>query len=212
MSGPDPNNPYPVAGHTRVGMLRALVTRPNIEVGDFSYYDDPAGPERFQDACVLHHYDFLGDKLIIGKFCAIASDVRFIMNGANHLMRGFSTYPFNIMGGGWEEGLAFEDVLAEGRGDTIVGNDVWIGMEAMILPGVTISDGAIIGARAVVSTDVAPYSIVAGNPARRVRDRFESRIVSELLTLAWWDWPIDKITRNVNAIRGADLAALQSAV
>ncbi len=129
-NGPNPGIKHPIPMHTRVGFLKALVTAENIEIGDFTYYDDPDGPDLFQTKCVLHHYPFIGDRLIIGKFCAIAEGARFIMNGANHAMSGFSTYPFNIFGHGWEEGFDPETWQRELRGDTVVGNDVWIGMEA----------------------------------------------------------------------------------
>ena len=136
MNGPNPSIKHPMPMHKRIGFLKPLVDAGNIEIGDFTYYDDPDGPDLFQQKCVLHHYPFIGDKLIIGKFCAIAEGARFIMNGANHAMSGFSTYPFNIFGHGWEEGFDVATWQQEMRGDTIVGNDVWIGMEAVILPGV----------------------------------------------------------------------------
>jgi virginiamycin A acetyltransferase len=211
MEGPNPAIKHPIAMHPRVGFLRALVDRPNIEIGDFTYYDDPLGPDKFVERCVLHHYDFIGDKLVIGKFCAIAEGARFIMNGANHAMSGFSTYPFNIFGHGWEKGFDVSTWTREIRGDTVVENDAWIGMEAVILPGVTIGDGAIVAARALVSHDVPPYAIVAGNPAKVVKMRFDARTVKRLLAIAWWDWPVEKITRNLDAIRGADIARLEAA-
>jgi virginiamycin A acetyltransferase len=147
---------------------------------------------------------------VIGKFCAIAEGARFIMNGANHAMSGFSTYPFNIFGHGWEKCFDVSTWEKEIRGDTVIGNDVWIGMDAVILPGVTIGDGAIVGAKAVVTHDVAPYAIVAGNPAKVIKTRFDKRTVARLLKVAWWNWPVDKIGRNLNAIRGADIAALEA--
>jgi virginiamycin A acetyltransferase len=210
-TGPDPQTMHPVAGHPRVGFLKAIVDRPNIEVGDFSYYDDPRGPEHFVERCVLHHYDFLGDRLVIGKFCALAAGVTFIMNGANHAMTGFSTFPFNIFGHGWEEGFDWATIQAGFKGDTVIGNDVWIGHEATILPGTTIGDGAIVGAKAVVGGEVPPYAVVAGNPARIVRRRFDDAVVADLLALRWWDWDTDRITRNLPAIRGADIEALRRA-
>ncbi|QRM30556.1 CatB-related O-acetyltransferase [Microvirga sp. VF16] len=210
-SGPNPLNPHPLPGHPRVGFLKAFVNQPNIEVGDFSYYDDPRGPEAFVERCVLHHYDFIGDKLVIGKFCAIAAGATFIMNGANHAMTGFSTYPFNIFGHGWEEGFDFAAVETGFKGDTIVGNDVWIGHEATILPGVIIGDGAIIATKSVVVADVPPYAIVGGNPAKIIRMRFPDEVITELLSIRWWDWGVDKITHNLDAIRGADLEALRRA-
>jgi virginiamycin A acetyltransferase len=160
---------------------------------------------------VLHHFDFVGDRLVIGPFCAFATGCRIVMNGANHAMGGFSTYPFNIFASGWEEGFDPATWTAENRGDTVIGADVWVGAEAWIMPGVTIGPGAIVAAKAVVTRDVAPYAVVAGNPAREVRRRFDDATVAALLDIAWWDWPADRITRNLNAIRGRDLAALRAA-
>jgi virginiamycin A acetyltransferase len=211
MNGPNPGIKHPIPMYTRVGFLKPLVTAPNIEIGDFTYYDDPEGPDLFAEKCVLHHYPFIGDRLIIGRFCAIAEGARFIMNGANHAMSGFSTYPFNIFGHGWEKGFDPSTWSRELRGDTIVGNDVWIGMEAVVLPGVKIGDGAVIGAKAVVTHDVPPYAIFAGNPGKVVKTRFDRNTVQRLLDIAWWNWPVEKITRNLNAIRGADLVRLQAA-
>lgn len=211
MHGPDPNNPHPLPAHPRVGFLKPLVDRPNIEVGDYTYYDDPDGPDGFVEKCVLYHYEFIGDRLVIGRYCALATGVRFIMNGANHVMGGLSSYPFNIFGNGWEAGFDPASYQAGLRGDTVIGNDVWIGTEAMIMPGIRIGDGAIVAARSVVTADVAPYAIVGGNPAREIRRRFDDPTVARLLAVAWWDWPADKVTRNLDAIRGADVAALEEA-
>lgn len=211
MTGPNPNIKHPIFMHPRVGFLKALVDAPNIEIGDFTYYDDPDGPDKFVERCVLHHYPFIGDRLVIGKFCAIAEGARFIMNGANHAMSGFSTYPFNIFGHGWEEGFDVASWEKENRGDTVIGNDVWIGMEAIVMPGVSIGDGAIVAAKSVVTHDVPPYAIVAGNAAKIVKTRFDNRTVERLVRLAWWDWPLDKINRNLNAIRGSDLNRLEAA-
>jgi virginiamycin A acetyltransferase len=211
MDGPNPGIKHPVPLHARVGFLKPLIDAENIEIGDFTYYDAPEGPERFVEDCVLHHYPFIGDRLIIGKFCAIAEGARFIMNGANHAMSGFSTYPFNIFGHGWEKGFDPDTWSREVRGDTVVGNDVWIGMEAIVLPGIKIGHGSIVAARSVVSHDVPPYSIVAGNPAKVVKARFDAGTTRRLMAIAWWNWPVDKITRNMNAIRGADIAQLEAA-
>ena len=211
LPAPNPAIKHPIPMHSRVGFLKPLVTAENIEIGDYTYYDDPDGPDLFQQKCVLHHYPFIGDRLIIGKFCAIAEGARFIMNGANHAMSGFSTYPFNIFGHGWEEGFDPSTWSREMRGDTVLGHDVWIGMEAVILPGVTIGHGAIVAAKSVVTHDVAPFAVVAGNAAKIVKMRFDKRIVARLLKVGWWDWPVDKITRNLNAIRGADISALEAA-
>jgi len=212
MQGPNPDIKHPIAMHPRVVFLRPMVEAPNIEIGDFTYYDSPEGPEHFAEKCVLHHYPFIGDKLIIGRFCAIAEGAKFIMNGANHAMSGFSTYPFNIFGHGWEAGFDVKTWQKEIRGDTVVGHDVWIGMEAVILPGVTIGHGSIVAARSVVSHDVPPYTVYAGNPGKAVKNRFDRRTIDRLLAIAWWDWPVDKITRNLDAIRGADLKRLEAAV
>jgi virginiamycin A acetyltransferase len=211
MDGPKPEIKHPIDMHPRVGFLKSLVTAPNIEIGDYTYYDDPEGPDLFQSKCVLHHYEFIGDRLIIGRFCAIAEGARFIMNGANHVIGGFSTYPFNIFGHGWEKGFDEQVWRDEVRGDTVVGNDVWIGMEAIVMPGVTIGDGAIVAARSVVTHDVPAFAVVGGNPAKMVKMRFDRRTIERLLEIAWWDWPADKITRNLDAIRGHDLAALERA-
>lgn len=209
MSGPNPDLKHPIAMNHRVGFIRNLVQSPNIEIGEFTYYDDPDGPDVFETRCVLHHYPSIGDKLAIGKFCAIAEGVRFIMNGANHALSGFSTYPFNIFGGGWEKGFDPDRARSELRGDTEIGNDVWIGMEATIMPGVKIGDGAIVAAKSVVTHDVQPYAVVAGNAAKVVKMRFDRRTVARLLEIAWWNWPTEKITRNIDAIRGGDIVRLE---
>lgn len=209
LSHPDPMTIHPLPAHPRVVFLKPLIDRPNIEVGAFTYYDDPVEPERFVDKCVLHHYDFLGDRLVIGRFTAIATGVRFMMNGANHAMTGLSTYPFSIFGHGWEAGFDFETIRAGLKGDTVVGDDVWIGTEAMIMPGVTIGAGAIVAARAVVTADVPPYAIVGGNPARPIRRRFSPEVIERLLAVAWWNWSIDGISAHLDVIRGGDVAALE---
>lgn len=209
MFGPNPNDKDPMKGFPQVGYLKNFITRENIIVGDYTYYDDPDGPERFEDN-VLYHFPFIGDKLIIGKFCAIAKNVTFIMNGANHKMSGFSTYPFQIFGNGWEKVMPEEGELPF-KGDTEIGNDVWIGYDATIMPGVKIGDGAIIASKSVVTTDVPAYSIYGGNPAVHIKDRFEPLVVDELLRLAWWDWSPEKITENLEAIVGCDLTMLQQA-
>jgi virginiamycin A acetyltransferase len=211
MSAPDPTNPYPLAAHPRVGLLRPLVDHPLIEIGEFTYYDDPDGPERFVERCVLYHYEFTGDRLVIGRYCAIAAAATFIMNGANHALGGFSTFPFAIFPGDWQERFDPKALEDGNRGDTIVGNDVWIGTRATIMPGVTIGDGAIIGAHAVVGADVPPYAVAVGNPARVVRMRFDAETVARLLDVAWWNWPVDNVTRNLDAITGADIDRLEAA-
>lgn len=159
---------------------------------------------------MLYHYDFLGDKLIIGKFCAIATGATFIMNGANHDMTGFSTYPFHIFKNGWEEGFQPDSIPKLNRGNTVIGNDVWIGSQATILPGIKIGDGAIIGAKAVVASDVPPYSIVVGNPGRVVRLRFSPEVIDLLLSVQWWNWDIEKITKHMDVIRENDPQLLRT--
>lgn len=212
MNGPDPDTRHPMPGFPRVGFLRPFAEgRGNVSVGRFTYYDDPAGPERFFDENVLHHFDFVGDRLDIGSFCALATGVRFFMNGANHAMGGFSTYPFNIFGHGWEEGFDPATWSAENRGDTVVGSDVWIGDGALVMPGARIGHGAVVAARSVVTGEVPPYAIVGGNPARVIRSRFDGATTAELVEIAWWDWPVARISANLDAIRGSDLAALRRA-
>jgi virginiamycin A acetyltransferase len=195
-------------GFPRVCFIKNTITNPNIVVGDFTYYDDPCDPEGFERN-VLYHYPFVGDRLVIGKFCAIAQGVTFLMNGANHKLTGLSTYPFSIFGSGWEKVLPQPGDLPY-KGDTIVGNDVWLGYQALILPGVTIGDGAIVAARAVVAADVPPYTVVGGNPARELKRRFPPDVVDELEAIAWWNWPVDKITKHLQVIVAGDVAALQA--
>lgn len=211
MQGPSPHTLYPLAGYPRAVFLKNFVTRPNIEVGDFSYYDDPGGAERFDERNVLHHYpELYGDKLIIGRFCALATGVRFVMNGANHAMGGFSTYPFNIFGNGWEAGFDPETWTGQSKGDTVVGNDVWLGMETLVMPGVTIGDGAIVATGSIVVDDIPPYAVAGGNPAKIIRKRFDDATIEVLLEIGWWDWSVKTISDNLDAIRGNDLDLLRA--
>jgi virginiamycin A acetyltransferase len=198
-----------MAGFPQVCYIKNVVTRPNIVIGDYTYSDDPDDPEGFERN-VLYHFPFIGDKLIIGKFCALAKGVKFIMNGANHKISGFSTYPFQIFGNGWEKVMPQPGDLPY-RGDTVVGNDVWIGYDALIMPGVKIGDGAIVATRSVVVSDVPPYTIVGGNPAKVIKQRFPDDTVAALLEIAWWHWDIEKITRHLDKIVAADLDALRGA-
>jgi virginiamycin A acetyltransferase len=207
MPAPDTFAVHPVPGWKGTRYLRSIVTNPQIEVGDYSYYDDSRGPEHFEARCVRYLFDFVGDKLIIGKFCAIAQGAQFIMNGANHPLSGFSTFPWSSFEG-WKENAPVE---WPNKGNTVIGNDVWIGREAVIMPGVSIGHGAIIGTRAVVAKDVPPYAVAVGNPARIAKRRFDDATIAALLEIAWWDWPPEEIARHVPAIAGADLAALQAA-
>ena len=204
--GPNPNNPAPVEGFPLVCFLKNFITSPNIVVGDYTYYDDPDGPENFEKN-VLYHFDFIGDRLIIGSYCAIAKNVTFIMNGANHQTTGFSTYPFFIFGNGWEKSAPQAGELPF-KGNTVIGHDVWIGYDATIMPGVNIGSGSIIASKSVVTCDVAPYSVVGGNPAKVIKPRFDSNTISTLLDIAWWDWSNEKITAHLDAITQCDLSAL----
>jgi virginiamycin A acetyltransferase len=206
-NAPSPHTVYPLADQTRLVFLKNIIKNPNIIVGDYTYYDDFENPENFERN-VLYHFDFEGDKLIIGKFCAIASDVKFIMNGGNHRTDWFTNYPFPIFGQGWEK--AMPDSWPN-KGDTVIGNDVWIGYGATIMPGVHIGDGAIIATASVVTRDVPPYSVVGGNPAQVIRQRFEDEVIQELLEIQWWNWEIEKITENLKAICGSNLEALRQA-
>jgi virginiamycin A acetyltransferase len=195
---PNPETLHPVAGHPRVVFLKPLIQSPNIVVGDYSYYDDPDDPTAFERNNVL--YAFGPERLVIGRYCALAAEVRFLMAGANHPTAGVSTFPFAIFGGTWAERTVDLIYDLPSRGDTVVGNDVWIGYRAMVMPGVRIGDGAIVAAGTVVSKDVPPYGIVAGNPARLVRRRFDEADIDRLLRAAWWDWPVELVTEHARAI------------
>ena len=200
-----PDVVYPIENWYRTCFLKNIITNPQIIVGDYTYYDDAQDVYNFEKN-VVYLFDFIGDRLIIGKFCQIASGARFIMNGANHAMNGISTYPFEVFGKSWSNTLS-NDL---NKGDTVIGNDVWIGNSATIMPGVKIGHGAIIGTNALVTKDVAPYTIVGGNPGRLIRNRFERKTIDFLLELAWWDWPIEKITKHVNAIASGNLETLRA--
>ncbi|OUE38737.1 chloramphenicol acetyltransferase [Billgrantia desiderata SP1] len=208
MHGPDPANPHPMEGFPQVCFIKNVVKSPNIIVGDYTYYDDPEDSENFERN-VLYHYPFIGDKLVIGKFCAIARGVKFIMNGANHKLSGVSTYPFQIFGNGWEKVMPEPSELPY-KGDTVIGHDVWIGYDALIMPGVQIGNGAIVSSRSVVVSDVPPYTVVGGNPARPIKQRFTPEQVETLQTIAWWDWPVEEITRHLPLIVAGDVEALRS--
>lgn len=208
MNGPKPTEKHPMKGFDQVCYIKNTVTNPNIIVGDYTYYDDPSDSEGFERN-VLYHYPFYGDKLTIGKFCAIAKDVKFIMNGANHLMKCFSTYPFQIFGNGWEKVMPKIEDLPN-KGDTVVGNDVWIGYDSLVMPGVKIGDGAIIASRSVVVGNVEPYSIVGGNPAKLIRKRYDDETVTILLKLKWWNWGVEKITANLEILVSQDSEKLKS--
>jgi virginiamycin A acetyltransferase len=208
MTEPNKNTSFPLANYDRLCFLKNIIKNPNIIVGDYTYYDDFEDVMNFEKN-VKYHFDFTGDKLIIGKFCMIASDVTFIMNGANHLTEAITTYPFAIFGNGWEN--AMEGKTYPSKGNIVVGNDVWIGYNATILAGVTIGDGAIIGTNSVVTKDVEPYAIVGGNPAKLIKKRFSEDEIKDLLEIKWWDWEIEKITRNVQNLTDNNIDALKLA-
>ncbi|MGK5638212.1 CatB-related O-acetyltransferase [Streptomyces sp. URMC 126] len=204
----DPTVLHPMPGQSRVVLLKPLVTSPLIEVGEFSYYDDPDDPTAFETRNVLYHYG--PEKLVIGKFCALGEGTRFVMNGANHRMDGPSTFPFPIMGGSWSDHFDLITGLP-GRGDTVVGHDVWFGYRSLVMPGVRVGHGAIIAAGSVVVDDVPDYAIVGGNPAKVIRYRYAPEDIVRLLELAWWDWPLDHITRHVRTIMSGTLDELEAA-
>lgn len=205
MFGPDKNIKYPLENYNRLCFLKNVVKNPNIIVGDYTYYDDFEDVQNFEKN-VKYHFDFVGDKLIIGKFCMIASDVKFIMNGSNHLTNALTTYPFAIFGNGWEN--AMDGKSYPQKGDIIIGNDVWIGYNATIMAGVRIGDGAIIATNSTVIKDVEPYAIVGGNPTTQIKKRFPDETISKLLELAWWNWDIEKITANLHHLTGTDIEKL----
>lgn len=209
MQGPNPENKHPMEGFPQVCFIKNTVMNPNIIIGEYTYYDDPEDSEGFERN-VLYHFPFIGDKLIIGKFCAIARGVKFIMNGANHKISGISTYPFQIFGNGWEKVMPGPGDLPY-KGDTVIGNDVWIGYDSLIMPGVNIGNGAIVSSRSVVTSDIPAYTVAGGNPAKPIKQRFCADTVEVLEKLSWWDWPIDKITRHLELIVSADVEALQQA-
>lgn len=206
-TAPDKDAPFPLAHYDRLCFLKNIIQNPNIMVGDYTYYDDFEDVYNFEKN-VKYHFDFVGDKLIIGKFCMIASGVTFIMNGANHLTEAITSYPFAIFGHDWQE--AMKGKTYPTKGDTVIGNDVWIGYKATIMAGVKIGDGAIIGAHAVVTRDVEPYTIVGGNPAKEIKKRFSDSQIQELLSIKWWDWEIDRITKNVQHLTGNNIALLRT--
>ncbi|CAK7032245.1 MAG: Virginiamycin A acetyltransferase [Eubacterium sp.] len=193
---------YPRTGDRQTIYLKDVITNPDITVGDYTMYNDfTKDPILFEKNNVLYQYPINHDRLVIGKFCSIACGARFLFNSANHTMRSLSTYPFPLFFEEW--GLDSKDVTAawDNKGDIVVGNDVWIGYEAVVLAGVTIGDGAVIGTRAVVTKDVPPYTIVGGVPAQPIKKRFPDKAVADLLEIRWWDWPREKIARNLTAIQ-----------
>lgn len=200
---------YPRANDRETVYLKHVITNPNIIVGDFTMYNDfVRDPRDFEKNNVLYHYPINRDRLNMGKFCSIACGAKFLFTSANHTQKSLSTYPFPIFFEEWD--LDVEDITSawDRKGDIIIGNDVWIGYEAVIMSGVTIGDGAIIGARSVVTKDIPPYTIVGGVPARQIRRRFSEETIAALLELKWWNWPREKIARKIEAIKNGDMKAL----
>ena len=200
---------YPRANDRETVYLKHVITNPNIIVGDFTMYNDfVRDPRDFEKNNVLYHFPINRDRLIMGKFCSIACGAKFLFTSANHTQKSLSTYPFPIFFDEWD--LDVKDITSawDRKGDTIIGNNVWIGYEAVIMSGVTIGDGAIIGARSVVTKDIPPYTIVGGVPARQIRRRFSEETIAALLELKWWNWPREKIARKIEAIKNGDMKAL----
>lgn len=204
---------YPRTGDKETIYLKHVITNPNIMVGDFTMYNDFVNdPTLFEKNNVLYHYPINHDKLQIGKFCSIACGAKFLFNSANHTLSSLSTYPFPLFFEEW--GLEKKDITNawDNKGDIVIGNDVWIGYEAVILAGVTIGDGAIIGTRAVVTKDVPPYTIVGGVPAKSIKKRFSEETISALLEIQWWNWSEERIARNIGAIQSGNVEQLKQSM
>lgn len=209
MTIPDKEKKYPRTGDTATIYLKNVIKNPNIIVGDYTIYNDFINnPIDFERNNVFYQYPINHDKLIIGKFCSIACGAKFLFNSANHTMQSLSTYPFPIFFEEW--GLDKKDVSSawDNKGDIVIGNDVWIGYEAVIMPGVCIGDGAVIGTKAVVTKDVLPYTIVGGIPAKPIKRRFDDMIIFRLLKLQWWNWSIEKIAENIKYIQSGNIKSL----
>lgn len=204
------NKIYPRTGDTQTVYLKSVITRPNIEVGDFTIYNDFVNdPREFEKNNVLYHYPINHDRLIIGKFCSIACGAKFIFNCANHTLKSLSTYTFPLFFEEWDLPKSEVATAWDNKGDIVIGNDVWIGYDAVIMAGVTIGDGAIIGTRAVVVKDVEPYSIVGGILAKEIRKRFSPDIIARLRKLQWWNWPPEKIQSIIQYIQNGNIEVLE---
>ncbi|MBU3875634.1 CatB-related O-acetyltransferase [Faecalicatena sp. AGMB00832] len=201
---------YPRTGDQETIYLKKVITDPNISVGEYTMYNDFVNnPVDFERNNVLYHYPINHDRLLIGKFCSIACGAKFLFNSANHTMKSLSTYPFPLFFEEW--GLDKRNVTDawDNKGDIVIGNDVWIGYEAVILAGVTIGDGAVIGSRAVVTKDVEPYTVVGGVPARAIRKRFPDEVIADLLEVKWWNWPKERIAEHLADIQTGQIEALR---
>ena len=204
------NKVYPRTGDTQTVYLKNVITESGIEIGDYTMYNDFVNdPRDFEKNNVLYHYPINGDKLKVGKFCSIACGAKFLFTSANHKMHSISTYPFPIFFEEWELDVTNITSAWDNKGDIVIGNDVWIGYEAIVLSGVTIGDGAIIGTRAVVTKDVPPYTIVGGIPAKPIRKRFSDEVISKLLELQWWNWPENRIKENIDVIQSGRIKDLK---
>ena len=204
-----PEKIYPRSNDRQIVYLRSVITDPSIEVGEYTIYNDFVNdPRDFERNNVLYHYKINHDKLKIGRFCSIACGAKFLFTSGNHSLKSLSTYTFPIFFEEWELDSADITSAWDNKGDIIVGNDVWIGFEAVIMQGVRIGDGAIIGSRAVVTKDVEPYTIVGGVPAKPIRKRFDDETIKALLDLRWWDFPAERIKENLPAIQAGDIKNL----
>lgn len=201
---PNPNEVFPSEYKTTC-FIKNVVKASNILIGDYTYYDANNDPTTFEKNNVLFNYPEFGDQLIIGKFCSIASGAKFIMGSANHRMSSVTTYPFNIFGGLWKEHTPEHLEQLPFKGDIVIGNDVWIGRESVIMPGVKIGDGSIIGAYSIVTKDVPPYNIVGGNPAKFIKKRFSDELIEILLQLKWWDFEAEKLVEFLPLLCEPDL-------
>lgn len=208
---PDPNSIFPNEYKTSC-FLKNVITAPNIFVGDYTYYDDPIDPTAFEQKNVLFNWPEFGDRLIIGKFCALASGVQFIMGSANHRTSSISTYPFHVFGGVWSERTPPHLSQLPFKGDIVIGNDVWIGRNSVIMPGVHIGDGAVVAAHSVVTKNVAPYTVAGGNPAAVIKKRFDEELIALLLELQWWDFDADTLADFLPVLCSSDLASVRSII
>jgi virginiamycin A acetyltransferase len=206
MKIPNKDIKFPLENYDKLCFLKNIIKNPNIIIGDYTYYDDFENVTNFEKN-VKYHFEFIGDKLIIGKFCMIASDVKFIMNGANHLTKSISSFPFAIFGEDWKNAMDGKNYPT--KGNTEIGNDVWIGFNSTIMPGIKIGDGAIIATNSTVTKNVEPYSIVGGNPAKEIKKRFTKEQIEKLLEIKWWNWEIEKITENVQNLTSENIESLK---
>lgn len=211
MKIPDPNCIFPTKYKTTC-FIKNTIQAPNIIIGDYTYYDSEQSPENFERNNILFNYPEFGDHLIIGKYCAIADQTKFIMGPANHRLCSVSTYPFSVFGGIWEEKVPPHLSQLPHKGDIVIGNDVWIGRESIIMPGVHIGDGAIIAAYSVVTRDVKPYSVVGGNPAQFIKKRFDDELIDLLLQWKWWDLSSEELTKYLPLLCQPDLQQVKKEI